>query len=46
MEKKILVIEDEPHIQKIEKTLLEGDGHKVLVCDNPEEGITRKRPER
>jgi len=39
MEKKILVIEDNPDFRQMEKKLLELAGYKVLEADNSKDGI-------
>ncbi len=35
----ILIVEDEPAIREIEKTLLEGKGFSVRMTEDPEEGL-------
>jgi len=43
---RILVIEDEPHVQEVVKQFLELAGHQVAVASNGQEGIRacRERP--
>lgn len=40
MQGTILIVEDEPSIREIEKTLLEGKGFTVKMTDDPEEGLS------
>lgn len=40
---KVLVIEDEPDILEVIQYNLEREGHKVLVCRNGEQGLSRIR---
>lgn len=39
MAKRILIVEDEIHLQKLIAFILERDGHKVAVANNGEEGL-------
>jgi DNA-binding response OmpR family regulator len=42
---KILVIEDEPDLLEVVQYNLEREGHKVIVCRNGEQGLSRIRTE-
>lgn len=40
MQGTVLIVEDEPSIREIEKTLLEGKGFTVRMTEDPEEGLS------
>ena len=46
MAKKILVVDDEPHIVKVVKSRLEANGYAVVTASNGEEAIVKAQHEK